>query len=557
MRDKRSRTDKPGAGGPDAGPGAPGEAAGAVEAAGAGEVRAGRREWLGLAVLVLPTLLVALDVNVLFLALPELSADLGTSGVQQLWITDVYGFMVAGLVITMGTLGDRIGRRRLLLAGGAAFAVASAAAAYATSPAMLIGARTLLGVAGATLMPSTLALITNMFRDAPRRGLAIAVWATCQFAGAALGPVVGGVLLERFWWGSVFLMAVPVMAVLLVAGPLLLPEFRTPGAGRIDPVSVALSLLAVLPAVYGVKDLAAAGDGPRAVPAAAIVAGAAFAVLFARRQLRLDEPLLDLRLLVRRPVAMVLAALTLAGVAMAGTGLMVTQYLQSVLGYSPMESALWFAPMGLGVAAGTMLTPAVTRRIPPRAAIAGGLAVSALGAALVALAGAGAGAASGGPWATVAGIAVLAFGTGPLFAHGTHLVVGSVPPERAGSAASTSETANYLGGTLGMALLGTVGAAIYRHHMDGAALPASTGRHAEETIAAAAAAARGLPSADAADLLRNAHDAFTGGLTVVAVACAAMFAVLALGVARLLPRDERAAGEAEPADDAREPSPAV
>ncbi|MFC6930106.1 MFS transporter [Actinomadura yumaensis] len=269
----------------------------------------------------------------------------------------------------------------------------------------------------------------------------------------------------------------------------------------------------------------------------------------------MDEPLLDLRLLVRRPVAMVLAALTLAGVAMAGTGLMVTQYLQSVLGYSPMESALWFAPMGLGVAAGTMLTPAVTRRIPPRAAIAGGLAVSAAGAALVA--GAGAGAASGGPWATVAGIAVLAFGTGPLFAHGTHLVVGSVPPERAGSAASTSETANYLGGTLGMALLGTVGAAVYRHHMDGAVLPAGVGEHAEETIAAAAAAARGLPSADAADLLRNAHDAFTGGLTVVAVACAAVFAVLALGAARLLPRDERAAEEEKPADSAREPSPAA
>ncbi|MFC6930107.1 MFS transporter [Actinomadura yumaensis] len=181
--------------------------------------------------LVLPTLLVALDVNVLFLALPELSADLGTSGVQQLWITDVYGFMVAGLVITMGTLGDRIGRRRLLLAGGAAFAAASAAAAYATSPAMLIGARTLLGVAGATLMPSTLALITNMFRDARQRGSAIAVWATCQFAGAALGPVVGGVLLERFWWGSVFLMAVPVMAVLLVAGPCCCPSSARPARG--------------------------------------------------------------------------------------------------------------------------------------------------------------------------------------------------------------------------------------------------------------------------------------------------------------------------------------
>ncbi|MER6945805.1 MFS transporter [Nonomuraea sp. NPDC000554] len=499
-------------------------------ASAAAPTRAGLREWLGLAVLALPTLLVAADITALFMALPQLSADLGTSGVEQLWIVDIYGFMVAGFVTTMGTLGDRIGRRRLLLAGGAAFGVGSVLAAYSISPAMLIACRILLGIAGATLMPSTLALITNMFRDAKQRGAAIAVWATCQFAGGALGPVVGGILLEHFWWGSVFLLAVPVITVLLLAGPVVLPEYRGPDAGRLDLTSVALSLLAILPIVYGIKNLAAGTDSPTE-PIAAIVAGGAFGVAFARRQLRLDHPLLNLRLFAQRPFTLVLTALMLAGVAMAGTGLLVTQYLQTVLGYAPAQSALWFAPMGLAVALGTLLTPALTRLITPKTAIAGGLALSAVGAAL--LAGVGSG---DGPAMAVAGVTVLALGTGPLFALGTAIVVGSVPPEKAGSAASMSETANYLGGTLGMAVLGTVAATIYRQRMAGA-VPADVlgeaARRAQETVAGVGAAAAGLPPADAAALVQAGHDAFTGGLHAVGLISAALFAVLAALIAGL------------------------
>ncbi|MEV0972589.1 MFS transporter [Microtetraspora glauca] len=497
--------------------------------------KAGWREWAGLAVLTLPTLLVALDINSLFLALPHLSADLGTSGAEQLWITDIYGFMVAGLVVTMGTLGDRIGRRRLLLIGGTAFGLASLLAAYSVSPAMLIGSRAVLGVAGATLMPSTLALIGNMFRDAAQRGTAIAVWATCQFAGAALGPVLGGILLRHFWWGSVFLLAVPIMVILLLAGPLLLPEFRNPDAGRLDPASVALSLLAILPIVYGIKQLAVGGTGLSAVPLSALTVGAVFAVVFTRRQMRLRDPLLDLRLLARRSFRLVLVALALAGVVMAGTGLLVTQYLQSVLGFDPAEAALWFAPMGLAVALGTMLTPVIVRRISPTAAIAGGLALSAAGTGLLALVSE-VGGDRQGPVLIVAGIAVLALGTGPLFALGTDIVVGSVPPERAGSAASMSETSNFLGGTLGVAVLGTVGAAVYRHHMSGAVpsrVPAEAAQAARETVAGANGAAAGLPPADAAELLRTAHDAFTGGLVTVGLIGAVLFALLALLMTRL------------------------
>jgi DHA2 family multidrug resistance protein-like MFS transporter len=469
------------------------------------------RAWLGLAVLMLPTLLVAMDVTALLLALPRLSAGLGATSVQQLWITDSYGFMVAGLVITMGTLGDRIGRRRLLMMGAAAFAVLSVVAAFAVSPLMLIVARALLGIAGATLAPSTLALITNMFGDQRQRGQAIAVWATCQFTGGALGPVLAGFLLQHFWWGSVFLVSVPAMALLLLAGPVLLPEFRSDQAGRLDPASVGLSLGAVLLLVYGIKQLAV--GSPPAGPAVALVAGAAIGFLFVRRQLRLEAPLLDLRLLRNRPLTAVLVALLFAGMAMAGTGLLVTQYLQSVLGFTPVASAVLFAPMGLGVAAGTIAAPALARRVKPATAIAGGLAGSALGSLLLA----GAGGASALPLA-MTGIAVLALGTGPLFALGTGLVVGSVPPERAGSAASMSETSNYFGGSLGFALLGVVAAVVYRSRMDGTS----------DSLAGAVAASRHLPASQGAELLHTARAAFTASLHVTGVIAAVIFAGLAV-----------------------------
>ncbi|MGX7674097.1 MFS transporter [Plantactinospora sp. DSM 117369] len=476
------------------------------------------RAWLGLAVLMMPTSLVAIDTTALLLALPRLSADLGATNVQQLWISDSYGFMVAGLVITMGTLGDRIGRRRLLMIGGAAFAVLSVMAAFAANPLVLIVARALLGVAGASLAPSTLALITNMFRDVRQRGRAIAIWAACQFTGGALGPVLAGLLLQHFWWGSVFLAAVPATVLLLVAGPALLPEFRSDQVGRLDLASVGLSLAAVLLMVFGIKQLTV--EHVSVVPAAALVLGTVIGYLFVRRQLRLDTPLLDLRLFRSRPFTAVLIALAFAGIAMAGTGLLVTQYLQGVLGFSPVASAMLFAPMGLGTAVGTMAAPALTRRMRPATAIAGGLVGSALGSLLlVGVHGAGAL-----PMVMI-GIAVLALGTGPLFALGTGLVVGSVPPERAGSAASMSETGNYFGGSLGFALLGVLAAVVYRSGMDGTS----------DSLAGAVAASRHLPAGQGADLLHSAREAFTTSLHVTGVAAAIIFTGLAVLVLTMRP----------------------
>jgi MFS transporter, DHA2 family, multidrug resistance protein len=222
---------------------------------------AGRREWIGLAVIALPCLLYSMDLTVLNLAVPSLSADLKPTSAQLLWIVDIYGFMVAGSLITMGTLGDRIGRRRLLLIGAAAFGIASVLAAFSTSAEMLIASRALLGLAGATLAPSTLSLIRNMFLDSQERTVAIGVWISSYSVGAAIGPLLGGMLLEHFWWGSVFLLGVPVMVVLLVVGPFLLPEYRDPQAGRVDVISAALSMVAVLPAIYGLKQIARDGLG--------------------------------------------------------------------------------------------------------------------------------------------------------------------------------------------------------------------------------------------------------------------------------------------------------
>ncbi len=486
--------------------------------------RAGRREWLGLAVLGLPTLLVSLDIGALFLALPHLSADLGASSTEQLWITDVYGFLTAGFLITMGTLGDRIGRRKLLLIGAAIFGVLSVLAAYSTTPEMLIASRALLGIAGATLMPSTLALITNMFLDGHQRGVAIAAWVSCMMTGAALGPVIGGVLLNYFWWGAVFLLGVPVMLLLLVAGPVLLPEYRNDNAGRLDLTSVVLSLVTTLPIIYGFKELAIYGLDAPAGPVASIVVGVLFGVLFVRRQFRLAQPLLDLRLFANRAFSVTLTSMMLAAAGMAGTFLLASQYVQSVLGMSPAQAGLWLAPTGLAIALGSQLAPVLNRRLSTSATIASGLLLGAAGFLMISLV-----RGTGGLLLVVAGLALLHLGAGPLFALGAHLVVGAVPPERAGSAASMSETSNNFGSTLGLAVLGTIGTAIYSREMSGVTVQGLSEQALETargTLAGAADVAQGLASGGSV-LLAAAGDAFTSGLNAAGLVGLAVFLILA------------------------------
>jgi DHA2 family multidrug resistance protein-like MFS transporter len=405
--------------------------------------RAGQREWWGLAVLALPVLLLSTDLSVLFLALPSLAADLELSGVAQLWTVDSYGFMVAGFLVTMGTLGDRIGHRRLLLAGAAGFGAASVVAAFAPNATVLIAARALLGVAGAALAPTTLALITRMFADARQRAVAVAVWSGCFMGGAVLGPVVGGLLLGRFWWGTVFLLAVPVAALLLAAGPVLLPEHRG-RSGRLDLVSVGQSLGAVLPIVYGVKELTR--GGARTVPLVAIAAGVLIGVLFVRRQRRLPDPLLDLGLFRQSVLRDTVLISALVGALQGGGLLVANTYLQRVAGLPPLAAGLRLVPpaiaMLVGIAVSTRL--ARTRTIAPGPLIAYGLGCSALGNVVVATG------------HVVPGLCLVMAGVGPMVSLGYGLVVAAAPRERAGSAAAVMETGGQLGIAVGIAVLGSV-----------------------------------------------------------------------------------------------------
>ena len=492
--------------------------------------RAGRREWIGLAVIALPCLLYSMDLTVLFLAVPHLSADLQPSSTQLLWITDIYGFLLAGLLITMGTLGDRIGRRRLLLLGAAVFGLASLLAAYSTSPRMLIAVRALLGVAGATLAPSTLSLLRNMFLDRRQRTTAIAVWITSFSAGAAVGPLLGGVLLERFWWGSVFLLAVPVMALLLVLGPVLLPESRDPDAGRLDLGSVALSLAAVLAVIYGLKQLAQ--YGPAWPPALSILAGLAVGAVFVRRQYRLAEPLLDLRLFANRAFSAALAANTLDFFVSFATLLFLAQYLQLVLGLSPLRAGLWMLPSSAGFIVGSLLTPLLVRRARPAHVMAAGMALAAAGFALLTRLDAAAGLA-----VVATGSVAFSLGSAPMTTLATDLLVGTAPPQRAGAASGISETSSELGGALGIAILGSIGGAVYRGQVADAVptgIPPQAAEAARDTLGGALAVAGQLSDRLGTPLLEAASEAFTNGLQLVFAVSAAIAVGIAVLIAVLL-----------------------
>ncbi|WP_235998012.1 MFS transporter [Nocardiopsis coralli] len=512
--------------------------------------RAGPREWAGLAVLGLPTVLLGLDMTVLHLALPSLSAELDPSPAQQLWIVDAYGFLIAGFLITMGTLGDRVGRRRLLMIGGVAFVGASVLAAYSTSAEMLILARAALGIAGATLMPSTLALISTTFHDPRQRALAIGWWATFFAGGMAAGPLVGGVLLELFWWGAAFLLAVPLIAVMLVAAPLLLPESRDPDAGRLDLVSVALSLAAVLPVVHGVKE--AAKEGPGLTVAASLTAGVVFAVVFARRQRRLSSPLLDLDLFRNREFSVALAVMLAVLVGVGGTMFLVTQYLQLVEGLSPTVSGLWYGPPALMMMASAVAGPVLARRVRPGYVVAGVLALSAVGYALLALV--------EGPGdlpLVIGGFSLVYLGLGAIAALGTDLVVGSAPPARAGSASAMSETVQELGVAFGIALLGSLSAAVYQRTIAGAAGPGLEPEVAdavEGSLTGAASVSGQIPG----QLWAQAQEAFVAGLNTVGVVGAVAVPVLAAVTAfalRHVPAGGEGPGDADaPSVDTGSPS---
>jgi DHA2 family multidrug resistance protein-like MFS transporter len=465
-------------------------------------LKATRREWIGLAVLALPCMVYSMDLTVLNLAIPSLTAELRPSASQLLWIIDIYGFMVAGFLMIMGGLGDRIGRRKVLLLGAAAFGVMSIVAAFSKSAQTLILARAALGVAGATLAPSTLSLITNMFRNPQERTFAVSMWISAFSAGAIIGPLVGGALIQSFGWGSVFIAGVPVMVLLLILGPILLPEYRDAKAGRLDFASAFLSLAAVLSFIYGLKRAAEAGFSADSI--GPMAAGVALAALFMRRQATLEDPLIDLALFRSRSLNMALCINILGVFFMFGSFILLGQYYQLVAGLTPLDAGLWSTPSAMIFTVGSFATPALARRIKPVNLLAGGLVIAGVGFVGLALA--------SGFYGVLLSSLLLA-GFTPVIALTTEIIVTSAPPERAGAASALSETANELGGALGIGVLGSLSTLIYRAKMAGvvAGLPPDIARVAGATLGGAADAVKFLPAEQAERTLSAARDAFGAG----------------------------------------------
>ena len=487
--------------------------------------KATRREWIGLLVLTLPCLLIAMDMTVLHLAVPALTASLNPTSDQLLWIVDIYGFFIAGSLITMGTLGDRIGRRKLLMIGGGCFGAASVLAAFSDTPEMLIFARGVLGIAGATLMPSTLSLIRSMFHNDKERSFAIAAWMTTFMVGTAAGPLLGGLVLSYFWWGAVFLLNVPVMGLLLIVAPILLPEHKAKSFGRLDLFSAALSLGSVLAIIYGVKVVAAYGFGSDAL--SALVFGLLGAWVFIRRQRKLADPLLDLDLLKQKTIALPIVIQTAVIFAGMAYFLFLSQALQLVIGLTPIQAGLSMLPATVAGIVGSMGAPVLMGRFKPGQVMTGALILTAAGFGMLSWPGS-----VVSLYVLVAGATIFSLGITPVAMICTDMVVASAPSDRAGSAAAMSETSAELGGALGIAILGSVGTAIYRDVMI-EAVPTGIGNEAADairsTLGGAVNALHDLPAAISSDILPLARAAFTDGLQVISIICTILIVLSAIG----------------------------
>ena len=502
---------------------------------------AGRKEWTALSVLCLPLLVVSMDVSVLFFAAPFIAKALHPTAFQQLWIFDIYGFVLAGLLLAMGAVGDRIGRRRLLMIGGVGFALTSLLAAFAPNAETLILARALLGVAGSSLMPSSIALVRTMFPNAAQRTKAMSVWSATLAGGVTLGPIVSGLLLDHFFWGSVFLINIPAMALLLIIAPILLPESRSAANPRIDWISSVLALVAILASTYGVKTLAENGWAP--VPVVALIGGVAVGVGFVLRQLRLEHPLIDIRALRERRTGGSIFINLIGTFALMASSVVITQYLQSVLGLDPLIAALWSVLPAAGVASAAPLAGKLSGTFGRPKVMAAGILLSAIGFAVltqvqldgflplaVALVGAG----------------LVAAGLVSVTTLVADYVMGVTPIERAGAVGGLIETSSELGGAFGIAILGTVLAAAY-HAAAARLLPTTvtgaTRASAEQMIAAATTVAQHAGHLRQA-IVTAAEQAYVTGMhTTSLVACGILIATAVLTLVLLRGKDEHALAE--------------
>lgn len=492
--------------------------------------RAGAKEWFALLVLILPVLMVSIDTTALSFAVPQLSAGLRPTSVQLLWIVDVYPLALAGLLVTMGVLGDRVGRRKLLFIGTIGFAAVSIYAAYAPDAGHLIAARALLGVFGATLLPSTMSLIRNIFLDDDQRRLAIAVWSAGFAGGGALGPIVGGWLLEHMWWGSIFLLAVPIIAVFLVLAPFFVPESKRPDAGSLDPLSVALSIGTMGPIAFGVKHGAQAGIDAATV--ATIVFGLTCGVLFVRRQLRSEHPLLDVRLFRRHVFTASILANFATIFVFNGVTFYLSQHMQLVQGLSPSQAGFRLLPGAAASMAMGVAVVYVARRVPRWALVGFGMSIVALGAA------AGITIDVATPvFVPIVIYVLLGLGSAMAQTLTNDAIVSSVPAESAGAASGISETAYELGTSLGVAVLGSLLTVTYTRGLvvpDG--VPAADEHAVRQTLGAAEAVVSRLPAEIGAALHQAATGAFVHAVNVTSFVAAAALLVAAALLTRTLKR---------------------
>ncbi|MFE3017241.1 MFS transporter [Streptomyces sp. NPDC059256] len=479
----------------------------------------GRERWAMLAVLCASLLLVALDATILNVALPSLIDDLQPSAIEQLWIIDIYGLVLGGLLVTTGAVSDRYGRKRLFLGGIVIFGLASVVAATASSTWQLIGGRVLLGVGGAMVMPSTLSLIRNIFTNARERARAIGIWAAVAGAGAALGPLIGGVLVEEYGWAAAFWLNVPVVIATFVAGLWLLPEFKDAGHAPLDVPSALLSVVGVVGLAWGIKHIAKGSPG--VVDIVVLAVGVLVLVVFARRQLGLPDPLLDVRLFRNRAFTAAALVILMAMLAIGAALFLMSLWLQYVHGYSPSQAGLRTLPAALAVLSGSLLAPVLMDRLGVRALMTLGLGGVVAGFLVLALS----------PEPTSYGyvavvLVLLGLGDGLAITTASSVLVSAVPAARAGQAGAVSETSYELGVGLGVALLGSIHGAVYADHMVGQ--PAQ----ARESIGGAFELAQG----GGGQILEVARIAFDDALTTTAFVSAGIVAVVTVLVAWLVPR---------------------
>ena len=493
--------------------------------------KAGPRQWASLVVLMLPVLLVSVNNTALSFALPAISQGLHPTASQLLWIVDVYPLILAALLIPMGSLGDRMGRRKMLMIGSTGFGLVSLFAAFAPTAEWLLAARVGIAVFGSMLLPATLSLLRSVFRDDRQRTLAIAIWTAGFSAGAALGPIAGGFLLNHFWWGSVFLLAVPVLLAFLVAAPLILPESKDPNPGPVDPLSIVLAVLTMAPVVYGIKSLATGGSVLHGVLFIAV--GALCGLLFARQQVAKDYPMLDLRFFRSPRFSGGLAINVTANVALFGFLFFFTQYLQLVNGTDPMTSGLLMVPgLVLSILAG-LGAERIARLVGIRTAVVLGLLLVAAGFFVVALTDQ---MSSSAP--VLVAFTVMSAGTGLATTLSTDLVVSSVPEAKAGAASAVSETGYEVGAVLGTAVLGGLTTAFYQAHLElPAAVSADSAQIAHETLGGALDVAAESPAGSV--IADAAVAAFSSGMQWTSLIGGVLVAAVALVLARVLRADRR------------------